>query len=651
MTFVSILYFILAILGLSFLIFIHELGHYFMARRVGMRVETFSIGFGKPIYKWMKDGVNWQIGWLLFGGYVKITGMEMSDEKNIYEVKGGFFSKRPLDRIKVAFAGPFVNIVFALLAFAVIWIAGGREKKFSEHTHKIGWIDPKSELFSKGIRPGDEISFYNDEPFSSVKDHLIAPMTSGEDIRVRGSRVDFRTKTKTPFDYTVKTYPRTESPGQGTMTAGILQPAAYLNYRIGLADRENPLFAASPIRQSGVQDGDRLIWVDGIPVYSVAQLNRVINDSKALLTVKRGEDVFLRRIPRVRVQELKLDREFKEELTDWQFEAGMNTTKFSQLFTIPYNLNNLCVVEAPVKFIEKEKEEEFFPKQSASLIDSALQPGDKILSVDGIPVTYSFEILSRLQQKHVNIIVQRDLKSDSAPSWRQADRSFDEQYRWEDLQALTSRIGISSGEIHSGNLYLLDSVVPKTHREMQASVKTEEELQNERADQKQEIENIEDPVKRAQLLQFLEQQDKQLLLGLSDIRDIQVNYNPNPFELFGTVADEIWQTLKGLFTGSLNPKWMSGPIGIVQVVHDRSMGGIKEAVFWLGAISLNLGILNLLPLPVLDGGTICLSLYEWITGRQLKAKTLERLIIPFAVLLIALFIFLTYHDLGRLFGG
>src|ERR1700720_3096977 len=110
---VNLIYILLAIFGLSILIFIHELGHYFMARRLGMRVETFSIGFGKPIYSWMRDGVRWQIGWLLFGGYVKIAGMDTSDQRDLYAVEDGFFGKRPLDRIKVAFMGPFVNIVFA----------------------------------------------------------------------------------------------------------------------------------------------------------------------------------------------------------------------------------------------------------------------------------------------------------------------------------------------------------------------------------------------------------------------------------------------------------------------------------------------------------------------------------------------------------
>src|SRR3989338_3411211 len=98
-------YIILAALGLSFLIFIHEYGHYWMARREGMRVEIFSIGFGRPVKVWVKDGVKWQIGWLPFGGYVKIAGMERDKGKDPRKVADGFFGKKPKDRILVALMG------------------------------------------------------------------------------------------------------------------------------------------------------------------------------------------------------------------------------------------------------------------------------------------------------------------------------------------------------------------------------------------------------------------------------------------------------------------------------------------------------------------------------------------------------------------
>src|SRR4029078_5976078 len=115
MMFVSLFYVVLAILGLGFLIFIHELGHYWMARRVGMRVESFGIGFVRPIFSVMRNGVKWNICWLPFGGYVKIAGMEKEDGKEPEDIPDGFFGKSPWDRIKVAIMGPLVNLVFAFL--------------------------------------------------------------------------------------------------------------------------------------------------------------------------------------------------------------------------------------------------------------------------------------------------------------------------------------------------------------------------------------------------------------------------------------------------------------------------------------------------------------------------------------------------------
>jgi len=645
---ISLLYVILAILGLSFLIFIHELGHYYVARRTGMRVETFSIGFGRPIYSWMKDGVRWQIGWLLFGGYVKIAGMDTDEKDNIFKMDDGFFEKPPIARIKVAFAGPFVNIVFAVLMFAALWSFGGRQKNFSEFTHKIGWVDPHSEIYKKGIRPGDELVSYNGVPYQSSKDNIIAAMMSPGDVEIEGNHIDFNTKKKVPYHFSIKPYPHPSAIEKDILTTGILDSASYVIYDRLPNGQDNPLPKGSPMQDSGIEYGDRIVWVDGEPIYSAKQLSTILNDSRALLTIQRGNQVFLSRVPRVTADELRIDPKFKEELIDWQYEAQLKGLKLQKLYTLPYAINNECVVERPIRFIDKENEEAAFPTLPFSNTETPLLKGDKILAIDGIPVIYSYEILSHLQQHHVNIVVERLKHPSHLISWRQADAEFDQQFNPADLTQITTTIGLSKPVMHAGNLVLLDSVVPKMRKDFDLTPENQAVLAQELMTQQKEIESIDDPEKRAKARQIFDSREKQYVLGLPAIQDQTVSFNPNPLALFYQVFEEIWHTLKALFTGSLNPKWMSGPIGIVQVVHDNSMSNWKEGIYWLGAISLNLGFLNLLPVPVLDGGTICFSLYEWLTGRKLKPKTIEKLVIPFALLLIGFFIFLTYHDLTRL---
>jgi regulator of sigma E protease len=646
---VSLLYIILAVLGLSFLIFIHELGHYYIARREGMKVETFSIGLGRPIYKWSHDGVQWQIGWLLFGGYVKIAGTETTDpNQNVYQIKDGFFGKSPLARIKVLFAGPLVNIIFAFLAFTLLWVMGGREKHFNDYTKKIGWIDPHSQLYANGIRPGDEITAYGEKPYQGLKDHMYAPMTAKTTLVVHGNKIDPLTHEKTPFSYTITPYPHPDALDKDVVTAGILNPASYLLYERALDGGENPFPEGSPLKESGIQYNDRIVWVDGEEIYSPQQLQQVLNNSRTLLTIKRGDQTLQRRVPRVRTTELKLDPNVKEELIDWQFEGQLKGTKFTHLFMIPYDLNNNGVIERKISFIDPDEEKQFFTSTLTSHLDEPLQKGDQIIAVEGKLIAKAYEILFNLQNHYVNIIVERNEEVKLKGNWKNIDELFDAEINPQMLSKLSNTIGTTSSQKSEGNLVLLSRVAPKARNQFYIGAENEAYLHLKTEELRKEIESISNPEKKTLALQFLENQEKQLLLGLPLSPDKIVTYNPNPIELFSAVFNEIWSTLTALFSGSLNPKWMSGPIGIVSVVHHQSQTSLKESLYWLGVISLNLGILNLLPIPVLDGGTICISLFEMVTGIQMKPKTLEKLIIPFALILICFFLFLTYNDVARL---
>ncbi len=645
----TIIYTIFSILGLSFLIFIHELGHYWMARRVGMRVEVFSIGFGHPIYSWQRNGVNWKLGWLLFGGYVKIAGMSGEKDEDPYSIPDGFFGKKPFDRIKVAFMGPFVNLLFAIVVFSGLWLMGGREKNFSEYTHIIGWVDPKSELYLQGIRPGDEILSYDNRKYRDSTDHLFAPLIAKDEITVKGNKVNYATGEKTPFEVKVKPYHNPRFFDKKIKTAGILESARYVIYNRLPNGKDNPIPANSPIADSGLQYGDRVLWIDGEVIFSREQVDHLLNDNRILLTVKRGDKIFLRRIPRVHVIELKPDAAFREELVDWQHEADLNGVKFDDLYAIPYTLTHDCAVEQALKFIDKDKEDEVFQEHPFSDLEFPLQPGDHIIAVQGVPVDHSYQILSQVQQKHVNVIVERDPSAISLIPWNALEGSFIQKSDWENLGKISRYIGTSKQISDLGTLHLLHPITPIKRTEIAGTPEEKAWMTTELQETRRKIEQIEDSEKRAFELSTFDHVINSVVLGIPNLQDRHVTFNPRPIELFDHLATQIYRTLYAMLTGTLSPEHLAGPVGIVRIVQGSSMVSLKEALFWLGAISLNLGVLNLLPVPMLDGGTIIFCLFEMVTGYRIKPKIMEAIIMVFATLLVIFFLFVTYNDILRIF--
>ncbi|MDJ0652208.1 MAG: site-2 protease family protein [Simkaniaceae bacterium] len=635
----SIIYIGLAILGLNLLVFVHELGHYILARRNGMKVEVFSIGFGRPLFSWMWGEVRWQICPVFFGGYVRITGMEKQGDLEPYEVPDGYYSKKPWARIQVALAGPVVNLVFALAAFSVIWALGGRDKPFADFTQVIGYVDPDSELYQKGVRPGDILSEYNEKPFGGYQDLIYAALANGHPANLEGVKIDYFTQEHVPYDYTVTPYESPLTP-KGMKTVGILAPASYLIYHSSPYDH-------LPLAQSGIQPHDRIVWVNGEILFSNEQLMQILNSDKALLTIERNGKTFAGKVPRIPINDLRLSPEETVEINDWKYEAGFHRKGESYQF-IPYNLSYDLHVEKGLYYINEESK---VARASSALktspLDVMLQPGDRIIAVDGIPVDTSIAFLKEMQTPRIQIIVKRGENLDKI-SWKEEDYVFMAGTDWDNVLPIASTIGRENGVKSSGKFHLLNPVTPMRLIDFPMTEKERKDFDEKMEKQVAKAQKISDPEEKEQVLNYLNTYQNRLMLGVA-LTDRTVNYNPNPFILFRNVFSEIARNLTALFTGSLSPKQFGGPIFIMQVMHKSWGIGIKEALFWLGAISLNLGILNLLPIPILDGGHICFSILEKLRGKPLKAKTMQQLVIPFVALLIFLFIYLTFNDIIRIF--
>jgi regulator of sigma E protease len=644
----NLIYIVLALLGLGFLIFIHELGHYFMGRKVGMKVEVFSIGFGRPFRVWEWQGVKWQLCILPFGGYVRFAGMEKKGGLEPHQIPEGFFGKRPIDRIKVALMGPLVNIAFALLVFSLIWVSGGRLKSFSAYTKVIGWIDPQSKLAKEGLKPGDQFLSVDGTKVGNLQDLLYGVVFSTGPLTLEADKVDYWTGQQKPFYVPLfqEVKPTLE---QKINEVQSIVPASFLVYNRYPDGQDNSLENGSPMQQSGIKYGDRIVWVDGEIVFSLSQLSSIINQPRVLLTVKRGDETFLARVPRLALADLQIKSDEKAEIDDWRNEARLST-RLSSLYFIPYRLSSSAVVEKSLTYIDENSQHcvSFNPleQNSCSPLERPLLPGDKILAVDGRMVSDVFEFLSALQERKILIAVSSE-ESTKPMLWKNADSKFIHNVEWPQLKRMIATLGTSNYLPTAGNLRFLEPVTPKALIDFPES-KNKNLWLKDQTEAKKQIEKIRNPQEKQLAKRALEVQQKKMRLGIV-LQDEQVRYNPNPFSLFGSALLQTWHTLKGLVTGHITPKAISGPVAMVQVMHFGWMLGVKEALYWIGLISLNLGIFNLLPIPVLDGGHICFALWEALTKKPIKAKTMERLVIPFIIALVALLIFTTYQDLLRLF--
>jgi len=642
----SIAYVFLALLGIGFLIFIHELGHYIMARRVGIIVEVFSIGFGKSICEWEHKGVKWKIGILPFGGYVKMAGMEKKDDVEPSDVEGGYFGSKPWDRIKVAFMGPLVNIVFAFLAFALLWAIGGRDKPFADYTQTIGWVQKETGPYDAGIRPGDQVTTVNRRHFRGFQDFLYAAALDRSALQMSGFEKDYETGTKTPFTYTFTGQKTLKGLEKASVALHTMSAASYLLYDKMPSGASNELLPGSPLEKSGIEYGDQIVWVDGELIFSKTQLISVINLPKVLLTVEREGRTFLTRAPLTRISDLRLSQNEQGELDDWRHEANLKD-KVDELLFIPYNLNASGVVEQPISYLDEKSEPRLpFEVEDRSPLDIPLLPGDHIVAVQGKPIESSYQLFSELQTKKSLIIVKKTTPGPT-PSWEEGDKEFLQSFSVDDLEKITQTIGTKNIQKASGDYSLLNTVEPVPMRNFPLS-KSQSEAREEKLKARREaIEEISDSKSREAALKDLKHYESRLMLGLV-LQDQLVAYNPPPLALFTDVFKETYRTLYALVSGYLSPKAISGPVGMVQVIQYGWSLGVKEALFWLGMISLNLGLLNLLPIPILDGGHICFAMIESVTKKPLKAKTMERLIFPFVILFIILFVYLTFNDIVRI---
>ena len=184
-------------------VFVHEFGHYWMARRRGLKVEAFSIGFGPKILGWTRDGIEYSWRWIPAGGYVKLPQMITSEalEGKAGDAGEPIPAASPGAKILVAFAGPFMNAVFAFVIATFIYFVG---LPVLVNPSIIGDVNPDSPEAKLGIRPDDVIVEVDGKPVQTWQEiGMITVLARTNVIPV----VIERNKTRTTYQLTASGNP------------------------------------------------------------------------------------------------------------------------------------------------------------------------------------------------------------------------------------------------------------------------------------------------------------------------------------------------------------------------------------------------------------------------------------------------------------
>ncbi|MFN3660246.1 MAG: RIP metalloprotease RseP, partial [Brevinematales bacterium] len=237
----TILSYLIALILLSIIVFVHELGHFLMAKWVGITVEVFSIGFGPEMIGFTRGKTRYRLSWIPFGGYCKLKGeLETTTPDSLY-------GKPAPVRILVLFAGAGFNILFALFIITMLYTVGYKEIVPARIVDVIDTLNNQvSPAKKSGILPGSEIILINNQPVATYQD-IIEKISLSANTPVTMVYVkDFSTNqlTITPL----------LSPFSGMGEIGILPV-----YEVVIGG----ILSNSPAAQANLKPGDKIIAIDG----------------------------------------------------------------------------------------------------------------------------------------------------------------------------------------------------------------------------------------------------------------------------------------------------------------------------------------------------------------------------------------------------
>ncbi len=584
------------VLGLGMVIFVHELGHFLVAKWCNVRVEAFSLGFGPKMFGFRRGETDYKVCWLPLGGYVKMSG-EVPGEGDPKDPRH-FTNKAVWQRAAIFSAGVVMNLLFGLLVFIVAFRIG---VKFQEP--RVGTVVPGEPAWQAGVQKGDLIKAIDGKEVASFQDIIMLVAFADADhgltftVERDGKDMEFRV------------YPHYNE-AAGVQSIGLDSESS----------REIAVLAGSAASAAGLEDGDVLVAIEGRPVESMADFNEIFFHEPALdsyeIGIERnGEPMSIRLEP--------------------------------QYVSVP----KIGIVNGSVTV------KEVAPGSVAAA--RGVRPGDRLLRVDedGAP---SFDGLRRAFRKD-----RREGRDEPRKVvFRRDGQEVVHELRPEEGLRFLDGVyeehgGVSVGMTLEG--FPADEVL------LPGDVITE--VDGKAVEQWSEfVERVKEKGTSSMKISFLRDGEAKTA-EISPRETRQWEADPG-FGLRPTVTDPIkhdfassvrlgWRhsidnfkyvlmTLHGIFTAKVSARHLGGPVAIGQMAYQFSQLGFGRFIYFLGLLSINLAIINLLPIPILDGFHLLLLGLEKVKGRPLSENAQIKLNWVGLFVIIALMLFVFTNDILRL---
>ncbi len=683
-----------AAFGLGLVIFVHELGHFLVARLCGVKCEKFYIGFdffGLSLFKFQRGETEYGIGVFPLGGYVKMLGQDddprkfaeesersrksaedstpVADESTAAATEAttteldprSYMAQSVPERMAIISAGVIMNVIFACI-FAMVAYAMGVKYIVCV----VGNVMPGDAAWQAGLQPGDRIVRIGDGRGEDDDQLRFSDLFSGVAFGDRERGVPLRIR-REGVEEVIEVAPKPSKASDekdGRPKIGVAPPSDTKLYT------SQPAISRSTVARTGkFEGGDEIVAINGQPIKTHA-------DILAALAAHRSE-----------VLQVAVARESEEANASEEESVASTKTIDVEVPAQPLLRLGLITEMGPITAIQDGS-----PAKAAGF-----QPGDQIISVDGEPPGDPITLPARLRERALETVefsVARPSEQEPitlTATLREAGW-YEKTFEMKGMPVTVPALGIAYHALHRVEAVM--EGLPAA----EAGISAGDQLLKAEflpADEESDDAESDRPLPGAiqfdgeehnwaafiDVMQWLPAGARVKLSWISDGETREAELEPQPAEgqfypergfLFQSLtktrkasslieaarlgiretSESVWQVfqfLNGLGTGQLSTEMLGGPGTIAVAAGSSAQAGIPQLLIFLTLLSANLAVVNFLPIPILDGGHMVFLIYEGIRGKPPSEKVMIGLSYLGLIFILGLMIYVTSLDIQRLF--